>query len=281
MKVKKVLNNNVVIATDDMRREYVVISLGIAYSIKVGQEIPENRIERVFSSVQEKNQLEQMIEMIPQQYFDIAVEIIEYVQQVLNRKLSNSIYITLTDHINFVKERVEKGILPENSLKWEVRQYYPKEYQVSKKVVELLEDEFECELNDDEVASIAMHIINAEISVGRNEEKRNEDMIQDIIKIIEQYLKINIDKNGFNYSRFVSHMNYLFKRGKKGKYIFSKNSEMYDTLIKCYPKTNRIVEKITIYLEDAMKCVLTDDEKIYLILHVNRLCTREDCLSNR
>ncbi|BBK23067.1 hypothetical protein Aargi30884_19700 [Amedibacterium intestinale] len=54
MKVKKVLNNNVVIATDDMRREYVVISLGIAYSIKVGQEIPENRIERVFSSVQEK-----------------------------------------------------------------------------------------------------------------------------------------------------------------------------------------------------------------------------------
>lgn len=104
-----------------MRREYVVISLGIAYSIKVGQEIPENRIERVFSSVQEKNQLEQMIEMIPQQYFDIAVEIIEYVQQVLNRKLSNSIYITLTDHINFVKERVEKGILPENSLKWEDR----------------------------------------------------------------------------------------------------------------------------------------------------------------
>ena len=125
MKVKKVLNNNVVIATDDMRREYVVISLGIAYSIKVGQEIPENKIERVFSSVQEKNQLEQMIEMSPQQYFDIAVEIIEYVQQVLNRKLSNSIYITLTDHINFVKERVEKGILPENSLKWEVRQYYP------------------------------------------------------------------------------------------------------------------------------------------------------------
>ena len=52
-----------------MRREYVVISLGIAYSIKVGQEIPENKIERVFSSVQEKNQLEQMIEMIPQQYF--------------------------------------------------------------------------------------------------------------------------------------------------------------------------------------------------------------------
>ena len=69
------MNNNVVIATDDMRREYVVISLGIAYSIKVGQEIPENRIERVFSSVQEKNQLEQMIEMIPQQYFDIAVEL--------------------------------------------------------------------------------------------------------------------------------------------------------------------------------------------------------------
>lgn len=34
-----------------------------------------------------------------------------------------------------------------------------------------------------EAGMIALHIINAEISVGRNEEKRNEDMIQDIIKL--------------------------------------------------------------------------------------------------
>ena len=76
-------------------------------------------------------------------------------------------------------------------------------------------------------------------------------------------------------------MNYLFKRGKKGKYIFSKNSEMYDTLIKCYPKTNRIVEKITIYLEDAMKCVLTDDEKIYLTLKRKRViqCSQNEIFS--
>ena len=55
--------------------------------------------------------------------------------------------------------------------------------------------------------------------------KRNEDMIQDIIKIIEQYLKINIDKNGFNYSRFVSHMNYLFKRGKKKDIYFQRTQK--------------------------------------------------------
>ena len=90
-------------------------------------------------------------------------------------------------------------------------------------------------------------------------------MIQDIIKIIEQYLKINIDKNGFNYSRFVSHMNYLFKRGKKGKYIFSKNSEMYDTLIKCYPKTNRIVEKIRLNefsFECCKRCERQNKDKL-------------------
>ena len=161
----------------------------------------------------------------------------------------------------------------------DVEHLYENEYAVGLFGLHTINKMLSVSLPEVEAGMIALHIINAEISVGRNEEKRNEDMIQDIIKIIEQYLKINIDKNGFNYSRFVSHMNYLFKRGKKGKYIFSKNSEMYDTLIKCYPKTNRIVEKITIYLEDAMKCVLTDDEKIYLILHVNRLCTREDCLS--
>lgn len=240
------MNNNVVIATDDMRREYVVISLGIAYSIKVGQEIPENRIERVFSSVQEKNQLEQMIEMIPQQYFDIAVEIIEYVQQVLNRKLSNSIYITLTDHINFVKERVEKGILPENSLKWEVRQYYPKEYQVSKKVVELLEDEFECELNDDEVASIAMHIINAEMD--STTVKRSSDVIRlmdEVMQILRYQAKIIDNLDDLNYQRLITHVRFFIQRILANKQL-NEDNPLFKMVKQTYQESLKLLKRLEV-----------------------------------
>ena len=40
-------------------------------------------------------------------------------------------------------------MLPKNTMKWEISRYYQEEYRLSKKVVELLEDEFEIELNDD------------------------------------------------------------------------------------------------------------------------------------
>ena len=269
------MNNNVVIATDDMRREYVVISLGIAYSIKVGQEIPENKIERVFSSVQEKNQLEQMIEMIPQQYFDIAVEIIEYVQQVLNRKLSNSIYITLTDHINFVKERVEKGILPENSLKWEVRQYYPKEYQVSKKVVELLEDEFECELNDDEIASIAMHIINAEMD--STTVKRSSDVIRlmdEVMQILRYQAKIIDNLDDLNYQRLITHVRFFIQRILANKQL-NEDNPLFKMVKQTYQESFEIAEKVRSYLEKKLKCSVSDDEITYLVIHIERILNRK------
>ena len=278
MKVVKCINNNVAICLDDDNNELVAFGKGIGFK-KPPFEIDVAVIQKTYYGIDEN--YVHMINEIPEEILLLSEEIIKYAENELDYIFSPNVIFTLADHINFAIVRYKERLNITLPIVQDIKFLYENEYAVGLFGLHTINKMLSVSLPEVEAGMIALHIINAEISVGRNEEKRNEDMIQDIIKIIEQYLKINIDKNGFNYSRFVSHMNYLFKRGKKGKYIFSKNSEMYDTLIKCYPKTNRIVEKITIYLEDAMKCVLTDDEKIYLILHVNRLCTREDCLSNR
>ena len=279
MRVLRTINNNVVICLDNNENEVVAFGKGIGFKKKNNDIIELSKIDRTYYKV--KTEYVDMIAHISQDILDVSIKIIDYCRSHLKKTINPNVIFTLADHINFAIKRYEENIDISLPIFKDVEHLYENEYAVGLFGLHTINKMLSESSPEVEAGMIALHIINAEISVGRNEEKRNEDMIQDIIKIIEQYLKINIDKNGFNYSRFVSHMNYLFKRGKKGKYIFSKNSEMYDTLIKCYPKTNRIVEKITIYLEDAMKCVLTDDEKIYLILHVNRLCTREDCLSNR
>ena len=147
--VKKRLNNSAVTAADENGAECVVFGKGIAFQVKEKEIIPEEKIERVFYQ-KEKTLLWQLIEDIPQRYFDISCEIIEYIQGNLKVELGNSIYLTLMDHISFIKERAEKGMLPKNTMKWEISRYYQEEYRLSKKVVELLEDEFEIELNDDE-----------------------------------------------------------------------------------------------------------------------------------
>ncbi|MEF2609168.1 MAG: PRD domain-containing protein [Faecalicoccus sp.] len=48
-------------------------------------------------------------------------------------------------------------------------------------------------------------------------------------------------------------------------------------LAKNYKKSYECSEKIAIYLRDKLKILLNEEEKLYLMLHINRLCTREDC----
>lgn len=77
MRLTKTLNNNVAVAQDDDGREFVVIGLGIGY-VELGGEIPEDKIERVFTSVEQQSQLYQLVNAIPQRYFDLAREIVDY-----------------------------------------------------------------------------------------------------------------------------------------------------------------------------------------------------------
>ena len=62
--------------------------------------------------------------MIPHNYLNLSVDIISYAQQVMPKRLSPSIYISLTDHINFLLERSTKGELFENPLFNEIKSVF-------------------------------------------------------------------------------------------------------------------------------------------------------------
>ena len=173
-------------------------------------------IERVFFQ-KEKTLFQKLIEEMPQKYFDLSCEIIEYIQGNLKVRLSNSIYLTLMDHISFIKERAEKGMLPRNSMKWEISRYYQDEYRLSKKVVELLEDEFDIRLNDDEAASIALHIVNAEVD-GQSVHQGMEmiHLVDDILQIICFQTRTSQDEEDLNYQRLVTHVKFLSSGFLKG-----------------------------------------------------------------
>ena len=58
-------------------------------------------------------------------------------------------------------------------------------------------------------------------------EKLDDEVIEDIANIIEKYFNVKLDKNGFNYSRFVTHMHYLLKRGKRKELVKSINQKLH------------------------------------------------------
>jgi len=73
----------------------------------------------------------------------------------------------------------------------------------------------------------------------------------------------------------VTHLQYLLKRQDQGVFIKSDNKQFYEDLVKQFPKTSDCVEKIAQFLQERMGFELEKEEKLYLILHVNRLCSRE------
>lgn len=274
MKVKKVLNNNVVCAADKKGREFIVVGLGLAYCLKPGDEIPEHKIERIFTSVEEKNQLQKLAETIPAKYFDITEEIVEYLEKFLDRKLSNSIYITLMDHINFVKERADMNLLPKNPLKWSIQQYYPKEYKGAKKVVNLLEDELECKLNDDEAASIALHVINAEVDNFTLHNSLNSVKLMDqFMQILRYYTNLVDDIDDLNYQRLVTHVRFFIERVLSNRQL-KEGDSLYEVIKSAYPEAFAIAEKIVKFMESKYPYKINKDEISYLVIHIERVRNR-------
>ena len=270
MRLKKTLNNNVAIAFDEDGREYVVTGLGIGY-IPKGELIPVDRIERTFSSTEQQNQLVQLAEAIPQRYFELASEIIEYVQGALQTTLADSLYLTLSDHLAYVHERLQKGLLPKNSLTWEIKQYYPREYHASERVVELLEDEWGMSLNADETASIALHIVNAEEDGVTIHQSMNQIHLMDqVMQIIRYQAHLAPREDDLDYQRLVVHVRFFVQRVLGGKHA-AEPSPLYQMVRESYPEAYSVAERVRSFVELKIGRVIADDEICYLIIHIARL----------
>lgn len=270
MRLKKTLNNNVAIAVDDEGHEYVVTGLGIGYTPK-GEVIPAERIERTFTSTEQQNQLVQLAEAIPQRYFELASEIIEYAQGALEVTLADSLYLTLSDHLAYVHERLQKGLLPKNSLTWEIKQYYPREFRAAERVVELLEDEWGLALNVDETASIALHMVNAEENgVSIHQSMDQIHLMDQVMQIIRYQAHLAPREDDLDYQRLVVHVRFFVQRVMGGRHA-AEPSPLYEMVRQSYPEAYAVAERVRSFVEGKIRRVIADDEITYLIIHIARL----------
>jgi beta-glucoside operon transcriptional antiterminator len=218
-----------------------------------------------------------MINDIPKQIIDISSTIVDYARMKINKPFNPNIVFILADHLNFCIKRYEKNININLPITYDIQHLFEKEYRIGEYGLKLIQKELKIYLPKEEAAYIAMHLVNAQEQKNNTFDDTDEDLIDAVTKIIENESKIKIDKNNFSYSRFVSHMYYLLKRGRSKHLIVSSNMETYELIRKEYPQTFQCSEKVSSYLNKKLNIVLSDEEKLYLMLHINRLCTREDC----
>lgn len=275
MKIIKTLNNNFALALDNAGNQMIVSGKGIGFG-KVPREVEDlSVINRSYYDVDDI--YVSMINDIPEQIINISSEIVDHARNIIDNPISSNIVFTLADHINFAVERYQKNLNIHLTILYDIQNLFDKEMCVGKYAIDLLWKKMNIYLPKEEAAYVALHFINAEAqSSSVKSSNCNEKIIEDIVRIIEEENQIHIDKTGFNYSRFASHMQYLLKRTEKKEMIQSVNAELYREIKNLYPNIITCVEKVSSYLQHTIKTNLPDEEKMYLALHINRLCSRED-----
>ncbi|MBT2733906.1 BglG family transcription antiterminator LicT [Bacillus sp. ISL-7] len=276
MKIAKVINNNVISVLNEQKKELVIMGRGIAFQKRPGDVVDESKIEKIFKldnkDVSEK--FKTLLYDIPLEYMDVSERIISYAKEKLGKKLNDSIYVSLTDHITFAIERNKKGLLISNALLWEIKRIYSDEFAIGLKAIQKIEEMLGISLPEDEAGFIAMHIVNAEL----NEEMPNvvsiTKLIQDILNIVKYYFKIEIDEESLNYFRFLTHLKFFAQRLFSEKNLESPDDYLYDMVKIKYPDAFACTGKIKEFIEKAHNKKITKEEIAYLTIHIERVVNR-------
>lgn len=274
MVIKKIFNNNAVLAKASNKQEIVVMGCGIAFKKKIGDKIDDNLIEKTFILKQKEasEKFKLLLEDIPTEEVSLCYDIIEYAKNILNTELSDYIYVTLTDHVSYALKMYDEGLNKSNGLLWEIKKFYPKEFKVGLKALELIKEETGKDLPEDEAGNIALHLINAQVNTSSKIEDVSKitRKIQDILNIVRYTYNIQLDDGSLNYERFVTHLKFFFERLNKKEIIDSEDDFLLKQVKVKYENAYKCMLKIEKYLEVE----LSDEEQLYLTLHIQRVTQR-------
>lgn len=270
------INNNVALCRDGNGRELIALGKGIGFG-EMPKELSLAQIERTFYDVDDK--YHPLLTELPAAVLDFSARIVDIARNELSYQLNPNTVFTLADHINFAMERARKHIRVKMPLAYDVEQMYPIEYRIGRHTLRRIRKEFLITLPESEAAGIAMNLINNRMTPHQEpsapDTMGDEEMLEDITDIVENHFHILVDRTSFNYSRYATHLQYLFGRIHAGKAINSDNLQLYKSLREEFPDIARCVERIADHIREVWDCELTEEEKLYLILHVNRICIKE------
>ncbi len=272
MKIAKIMNNNVVSALDEGNREIIVLGKEIGFQKHNGDLIDEVKVEKIFRlSKPARSKFEKLVEEIPYEYVSYTDEIVREATETLGMELNKNIYITLTDHLHFAIERYRRNITFQNALLWEIKRFYSREYEVGLKAVELLKEREGVALSVDEAAFIALHIVNAEMDINLSRTLSVPGMIKDLLNIVRYTFHVDLDEESLSYERFVTHLKFFIQRTLKRQCYPTEELELYELYRKKAPKSYECAKKIKKYMEEKTDTEVTDEEMMYLTVHISRV----------
>lgn len=269
-RIKKILNNNVVLATHHFE-EVVVMGLGIGHNLNLKDIIPLERIEKVFELKREDfYKMISLAKEIDESTFDLSYQIIKKNEKQFNMPLDSHAYIVLIDHINFALERLKTHQDIRNLLVDDLRLMYPDEFEMAQSILNDVNEKFNVNLPYDEAGFLVMHIIN-----GINPELNNKssvltDTTLDCLNIVRDYYLISLKPEELVTQRIMVHLKLLIQRVLMRAQVDFEEVVLYN-VFKDFEKAYTCALQVQNYLETRLDAKINQQEMVYLTIHLNRL----------
>lgn len=276
MRIDKVYNNNVVLVKGDNNEEIIVMGRGLGFQKKPGDEIDASLIEKKFVMQDSKatNELTRVYVDLSPAETEVVLDIIKYGQKVLNTTFDTAFYIALADHLHYTLQRNRENLTIQNPLSWEIRKFFPKEYQLGRDALKIIFEKIGVILPDDEISSIALHFINAQKDSGMIEQNYQiSKIVTDILGIVRLFYGKVVDEDSVSYNRFITHIQYFAQRVVNGVVQGKNDSFLYEQVKLNYPVAFSCSEKIKNYVESSYDFPMSKDEQVYITIHIQRLET--------
>lgn len=272
-RITKILNNNVVFVTDDQKREFIAVGNGLGFHHRVYENIYEHEIINIFAQVNntKNNRLVTMLEEIPFDRIEMAVEMAEYSEKKLNRKMNENLILGLADHIHFTLQRYKDGMIFPAVASEEIKRFYQEEFQIGLYIIDRINERYNVKFNTDEASAIAFHIIQA----SSERKKSTIDIlygVRDVVQIVTEGLSIELDENSLDYSRFIIHLKFFLRKVVLNTVSQSDTDRtMLANFEVEFENIANIVESVNQYLVTKYDYQMNDDDKLYLFVHIRRL----------
>ncbi len=272
--VKKSLNSSVVLVQNHKKKEFILLGKGIGFGKRTGDIIEDNNENQVFMPIDHKStqKLMGLIDSISDVYFELSQEIVSYAMKELNTTFQDSIYFLLTDHLNSAVDRYKNNIVICNRVYWEIKNFYPQEFNVGLYALDLLKTRLKLDIPEDEAANIAFHLVNAQDGVSsQHNAMRAAKLISNVVNLVKYTTNKDINTETIHYSRFLSHMQFFAERFFAGKLLSSDDDFLYIQMENKYPFAIKCANRIAQYVHKNYCRELPKEEIVYLAVHIQRL----------
>ena len=99
-------------------------------------------------------------------------------------------------------------------------------------------------------------------------------LVNHILKIVEDCFPDQLDKESVFYERFITHLKFFAQRVFAGKEVESNDTEFQEIIRNKYRECLDCVEKIRVYIKETCNHDITDEEMMYLTVHIKRVTTK-------